>query len=193
MDSISPILSNIMVWIIFVMIYNTCIGMFYALGRRLTANHKGRYAPVFLLTCLVGYGVSFVGFGQLMTSVYPVIGYLGMFMIVVMVAWWLKSRTRINNESKRRQRIYELEYKRQHPDENLTQKEEEELHARLQKSNIDRYALREVIDTEVNRDLEGTDGVDAPDLQSFKAQTLREDHRTGRSDGKYASRPVGDK
>ena len=49
-ESIKPFLASIMVWIIFALIYNTCIGMFYALGRRLTAKKPGQ-----VRTCLPGY------------------------------------------------------------------------------------------------------------------------------------------
>ena len=57
-----------------------------------------------LLACLLGYGVSFAGFDTLMKYVYPVIGYTGMVMIVVMVFGWARYRTQIAEETTRRGR-----------------------------------------------------------------------------------------
>src|SRR5699024_8192947 len=47
-DHINHPLSYVMVVLIFIMIYNTCIGMFYALGRRLTANPRAPDRTVLL-------------------------------------------------------------------------------------------------------------------------------------------------
>ena len=104
-DHMNPLFSTVMVWIIFLMVYNTAIGMFYALGRRLTAEHPRRYPWVFLAVCAVGYAVSFVGFGILMANVYPIIGYVGIVLIAVLVTWWVPRRHLIGSESARRRRI----------------------------------------------------------------------------------------
>ncbi|WP_226346898.1 YkvI family membrane protein [Agilicoccus flavus] len=108
MASIHPVLGHAMVVIIFAMIYNTAIGMFYALGRRLTANRPGGYRRVFLIACLAGYGVSFVGFDALMNSVYPAIGYIGMFMAVALVVAWVRRRATIAREAGRRLQLRDL-------------------------------------------------------------------------------------
>ncbi|WHF21826.1 hypothetical protein QJS66_16835 [Kocuria rhizophila] len=69
----------------FVTTDNTCISTFYALGRRVTVNHRKRYVPVFLGLCVVGYLFSLFGFDTL--SAYPIIGYVGMVLAVVMFIW----------------------------------------------------------------------------------------------------------
>lgn len=140
-DHINHPLSYVMAVIIFIMIYNTCIGMFYALGRRLTANHRDKYRPVFLGVCLVGFGVSFFGFESLMANVYPIIGWVGLLTIAVLVAWWIKSRVRIQREGKFRERGTELVTKFQEGEEELSDSEDRELKKIVEKSNVGNYEL----------------------------------------------------
>lgn len=111
-ESMHPVASLAMVFVTFLMIYNTTISMFYALGRRMTVNHRKRYVPVFLGICVLGYVISLVGFGTLMSVVYPVIGYVGMVLVVVMFIWWFRNREAIGVEAGRRTRIRALMTKR---------------------------------------------------------------------------------
>ena len=146
-ETIHPILASIMVWVIYGLIYNTCIGMFYALGRRLTASSPNKYAPVFLVTCAVGFGISFVGFEALMTYVYPVIGYVGILTIGVMVAWWIKNRETIKKEGLLREEIHTLVEKRENPEEDFTEEDHKTLSSKLEESDMDNTG--EVIEAEV--------------------------------------------
>lgn len=159
-NSIHPWLAQIMVWIIFAMIYNTCIGMFYALGRRLTASQPERFAPVYIVVCLIGYGVSFVGFSTLMTYVYPLIGYIGILMVVVLVAWWAKSRVRINRESKIRERIGSLLHRRLHPERRYTRKHAQQLRKAAEEADAPNREIVEMIGEEVSAELEADPEVD---------------------------------
>ncbi|MBD4447487.1 hypothetical protein GUG94_21180, partial [Xanthomonas citri pv. citri] len=87
------------------MIFNTAIGVFYALGRRLTADRPGRYPPVFAGVTLLAFAVSFVGFGDLMNVVYPALGHLGIVLALVLLVWWLTHRRQISAESGLRLRL----------------------------------------------------------------------------------------
>ncbi|RAV32582.1 YkvI family membrane protein [Corynebacterium heidelbergense] len=148
--SIHPILGHVMVWIIFLMIYNTAIGMFYALGQRLAVNKRNRYVPIFLITCLLGYAVSFLGFEKLMEVVYPILGYLGLFLVAVLVIWWVRSRGEIKEETSRRQRLFHLEYKRQHPQEQFGAEEKREVEKIAEESNVDNEELTDAVSSEVD-------------------------------------------
>ncbi|MBC2681529.1 hypothetical protein GSS87_03815 [Corynebacterium sp. 4HC-13] len=150
-ESMHPVMASIMVWIIFAMIYNTCIGMFYALGKRLTVNNPRRYTPVFLVTCLVGYAVSFVGFETLMTYVYPVIGYVGIVMVLTLTFWWVKHRKDIAKEIKIREDIRELMEKREDPEVHFGKEEKIELEDKIDESEAD--DIEGVIEEEVKNEL----------------------------------------
>lgn len=154
-NSMHPVLATIMVWIIFAMIYNTCIGMFYALGKRLTVNNPKRYTPVFLVTCLVGYAVSFVGFDTLMTYVYPVIGYVGIAMVLTMLFWWVKHRKDIAAETAVREDIHDLVERREDPEKDFEADDKSTLEHKLEESEMD--DTEDAIEHEVKDEL----GVDS--------------------------------
>jgi uncharacterized membrane protein YkvI len=147
--SMHPAMSFVMVFVIFAMIYNTAIGMFYALGKRVTSAHPSRYTPVFLALCAAGYAVSFVGFDTLMTYVYPVLGYLGMAMVALLVGWWVFSRARLSEESGHRDTIRDLTERRESDDADFGSAEEAELSEALEDSDADTEALAEQVDSEV--------------------------------------------
>ena len=144
-DSMHPVMAYIMVFVIFAMIYNTAIGMFYALGTRVTSSRPGWYVPVFLGLCAAGYGVSFVGFDTLMTYVYPVLGYLGLAMVVLLVGWWILSRTRLSEESETRDTVRDLAEKREDGDGDLNAEEEAALDRALDESDADNDKLEEQV------------------------------------------------
>ena len=156
-DSMHPVMAYIMVFVIFAMIYNTAIGMFYALGTRVTSSRPGWYVPVFLGLCAAGYGVSFVGFDTLMTYVYPVLGYLGLAMVVLLVGWWILSRTRLSEESETRDTVRDLAEKREDGDGDLNAEEEAALDRALDVSDADNDKL----EGQVVQEATGRDG-DAP-------------------------------
>ena len=84
-DDVNPTLGAVMAVIIYLMIFNTAIGMFYALGKRLSAGHEKRYPVIFVTGCLAGFAVSFAGFKTLMNYIYPIIGYMGILMVAILV------------------------------------------------------------------------------------------------------------
>lgn len=149
-ESMHPVMAFIMTFVIFIMIYNTAIGMFYALGKRVTASRPDRYTPVFLGLCAVGYGVSFIGFDTLMTYVYPVLGYLGLVLVVVLVSWWVKSRKQFPQESERRERIHDLEEQREDPDRDFDGGDQSELDQALDDSEADSDRLETVVTGEIS-------------------------------------------
>lgn len=91
----------LMAIVIFLMIFNTAIGMFYALGKRLASGCENRTYLIFVVGTLAGYGMSFFGFKTLMNYVYPILGHMGMFMVVVLVFAWFRSLSKIRDESVR--------------------------------------------------------------------------------------------
>lgn len=106
-NRLHPWLGQAMAVAIFGMIFNTALGMFYALARRLSAGHPERFHLVYIGTVLVGFLLSFLGFQNLIGWVYPVLGYIGLLLIAVMVVAWLRGRGRITAEADRRGRIVE--------------------------------------------------------------------------------------
>lgn len=105
---IAPWFSHFASVVVVFMVFNTALGMFYALGRRLTANKPEAYRPVYLLGVLVGFGVSFVGFGDLVNMVFPILGWIGMIIVGALILWRFKTASRIEAEGKARSRIWKF-------------------------------------------------------------------------------------
>lgn len=157
-ETIHPVAALCMVFVTFIMIYNTCISMFYALGRRLSVNHRNRYVPVFLGTCVVGYFISLIGFGTLMSYVYPAIGYVGMIMVIVMLVWWFRSRKKIEGEESRRDRMRALLTMKESDDKDFPEGHEKRLADTAEQSTADNETITGAIDKEVISSLSKKNG-----------------------------------
>ena len=160
-DDVNPTLGAVMAVIIYLMIFNTAIGMFYALGKRLSAGHEDRYRPIFLAGCLAGCAVSFAGFKTLMQYVYPVLGYIGFILVVILAVAWLRSLGQIKDEGMRRERIRALMHLKLHPDKEYdAARYDDEIGQHIVDSNMEDEALYEDLATEVAESLDGDEEVD---------------------------------
>jgi len=104
-DEIHPILGVVMSVVILGMIYNTAIGMYYPLAKRITRNHPGRFVSVMAILIVIGFAVSFFGFETLVATVYPFIGYFGMIIFVLLIWQYIKYFKKIRASEKRRRKI----------------------------------------------------------------------------------------
>lgn len=84
-QDISPVLGIMMTVVLFGMIYNTGVAMYYAFVARFTVMQTKRSYMFAIGTGLVGFVASFVGFTGLVAYFYPLIGYLGLLLIAILV------------------------------------------------------------------------------------------------------------
>jgi len=84
-NDISPVLGVIMSLVLFGMIFNTAISMFYSFVARFTKIGTNKFNTVLIGTMLVAFALSFVGFTDLVGEFYPLIGYLGLVLIAVLI------------------------------------------------------------------------------------------------------------
>ncbi len=85
MNEVSPVLAIFMAFILYGMIFNTAVSMFYAFGARFVLIGTGRFKLFVLITLGVGFALSFVGFTKLVAYFYPLIGYLGLFLVGALI------------------------------------------------------------------------------------------------------------
>lgn len=174
-DSVNPVLGGIMAIVIYLMIFNTAIGMFYALGKRLSAGNEAKFRVIFIAGCFAGFGVSFFGFKTLMQYVYPVIGYMGIAMVAVLVFAWFRSQSKIQDEALRRERVRSLMHLKLNPNKDYdAERYDDEIGQHLEDSNMDSEALYEELVTEVTEKLDGDDDVDF-DKEEFEKEN-QDDH-----------------
>ena len=179
-DNIHPTLGVIMAIIIYLMIFNTAIGMFYALGKRLSSGKESKYRIIFIAGCLAGFAVSFAGFKALMQYVYPVLGYMGIVLVAILVIGWLRSLGKIKDEGMRRERIRALLHLKLHPDSEYdAARYDDEIGQQIADSNMDDEALFEDLVSEVVDELDSDDNLD---FDKEKWEENRNDHSyyTGR-------------
>lgn len=165
-----PAVSFVVAWIIYAMIYNTAIGMFYALAKRLTANNPERFRLVFFGVTIVGFIISFAGFTNLIGWVYPIIGWIGVLMILITSGSWIKGRARIRRETNLRERMTEIAEQHINPEEDdLTRKDRQELKELQEESVVDGEELWDTVQEEVAAELAADPEVDftAEDAEAY--------------------------
>lgn len=84
-EDISPILSFIMSMVLFGMIFNTALGMFYGFVARFFQMGTRASHIATVVTLIFGFMASFLGFTTLVSKVYSIIGYLGFFLIIALI------------------------------------------------------------------------------------------------------------
>ncbi len=159
-DELHPRLGAVMSVVIFGMIFNTALGMFYALGKRLTRARPERFRAVYVATVLVGFVLSFVGFRQLVANVYPALGYLGLVLIAVLGTGWLRRRTQISAEAARRLRLRRLAVRRLDPRREFTDEHAAEVRTLSRESNLPDADLHDALFQRAERALVADPAVD---------------------------------
>lgn len=138
LEDISPILGLIMAVVIFGMIFNTGISLFYALARRFSNDEdENSFKKMLILITTVGFGLSFLGFKRLVSIFYPIIGYIGIFMTGLLIFAYFKERSAIRQESMKRLGIRHYMRKKLDDDIDFTPQDEERLNKLIDRSHID--------------------------------------------------------
>lgn len=156
---IHPILGTIMSIVIFAMIFNTAIGMYYALASRFSGGDTKRFRIILISLTIIGFGLSFVGFTTLVGYLYPIIGYVGVVLIGVLVFSWLRTTAQIKDEVERRKRIRKLLTLRLRSDKKFTRKHHQHLEKALEESPVENIELEETLADDITSELEDQ-GVD---------------------------------
>lgn len=168
-DDIHPALGMVMSLIIYGMIFNTCLGLFYSLGRRLTANHPEKFRVVFITVTLIGFAVSFLGFKALLSNVYPIMGYAGFILIAVLFMTWFRDKEKFQDEAGRRQEARELAERKLNPNVRFTSKQARRFRHLIGDSNLDDDDLRKLISEDVTNDITTDDVTNVGDSDEPRA------------------------
>lgn len=84
-NDISPFLGFFILLILFAMIYNTAVSMLFSFTARFAEQNTVRFKITVVIAVTVAYLLSFRGFTELVGQFYPVIGLLGLFLVVTLV------------------------------------------------------------------------------------------------------------
>jgi len=92
---ISPLISIIASVVIFGMIINTAVGTLYSFVARFTSINNKKFILLSIISGLIAYICSFVGFVNLVATLYPILGYIGFFLIIAIINSWFKYKKSI--------------------------------------------------------------------------------------------------
>lgn len=153
-EDINPILGKVMALVIFGMIFNTAISLFYALARRFSSGDEKRFKILLVGLTIVGFVLSFGGFKKLVAIFYPIIGYSGIVMLIVLVYAYFKERTSIKYENIRRFAINHYMRKKLDDDMDFSKEDGARLDKLIDRSHIDNEDMEERAREEVETAIE---------------------------------------
>lgn len=88
---ISPILTFVFSIVMLAVMYNTILGLSYSFAARFTKPYTKKYYVMISIIMPVAYALSFVGFEGLIAFVYPMMGVIGLFIVIaVMVKYFYR-------------------------------------------------------------------------------------------------------
>lgn len=91
-SEIHPALAYLTVAAVIAMIYSTAVGMFFAFTARWAEPNTNKFKVIAIISTVIGIWLSEYGFGRLVGSVYPLMGVLGVVIVIAILWYWIKTR-----------------------------------------------------------------------------------------------------
>lgn len=152
-NQIHPWLAYIYAITVFSLIFNTAFSLFYSIARRFANGSTKRMRIIIIFVVIIGYICSFFGFKDLISILYPILGYMGLLLLIILIYGWLRDRKDIIMEKLFRRKMLHLSLK------NLSEKERELFHTLGDISQADTKSLKEDIHNEAKEILSNTETV----------------------------------
>ncbi|SFT41623.1 Uncharacterized membrane protein YkvI [Selenomonas sp. GACV-9] len=111
-NQIHPVFAVIYAVVIFALIFNTAFSLYYATARRFAGGDMGKMRKILIGIVALGYVCSFGGFSQLVTWMYPLLGYMGILLLVVLAVAWVQERENILREKLLRRKMIWLLFRK---------------------------------------------------------------------------------
>ena len=144
---IHPAFALLYTIIIFALIYNTVFSLFYSTARRFSGGSDQRMRVILTGVTASGYANSLLGFKKLVGGMYPIIGYLGIALLLVLAIAWLHRRASVIREENLRHKLIRVQV-RKHTDElDYTDDDRAEAQRLARASVVDGAALRRDADS----------------------------------------------
>lgn len=149
---IHPTLGSIMALIIYGMIFNTAISLFYSLARRFAGEDEKKFKILLIAITFIAFAVSFLGFKKLVAVFYPIIGYVGIVLLTVLLYGWISQKEEIDSEKKRRFSILNLTRKKIDEDTRFTYGDNRKLEKYAEASNLDNDEIIESAEDQIKEE-----------------------------------------
>ena len=89
---IHPAVTIVLSVVMLAVMYNTILGLLYSFAARFTTPYSKKYHILIVIMMLVGYGLSFVGFSSLINFLYPMMGVIGLLIVVGVLIKYFKRK-----------------------------------------------------------------------------------------------------
>jgi uncharacterized membrane protein YkvI len=138
--------------VVFGLIFNTAFSLYYALAKRFSENKgEGQFKRYMIIFVVTGYALSFLGFKQLVSVMYPVLGYIGLVMLVVLLQAWIREKGNVQDEKHLRRRMISLISKKYDDDKKFTKKDKVEYQQLGEESVVETDEIKEDIHEHVEQ------------------------------------------
>jgi uncharacterized membrane protein YkvI len=185
-SNISPILSWIYAFTIFALIFNTAFSLFYAIARRFSNGSEKRMRIVLIAIVVAGYIFSFGGFKNLIGWMYPLLGYMGILLLIVLAVGWAREKKNIKAEKFLRRKLIRISLKKHTAEDGITVREHHLFNFLTKISPADSRKLAKGVSTYAKKVADNVDDVKgfADENLSVDDQKLKEslEDRTGEMD-----------
>ncbi len=84
-DNMSPLVANIFSVILLIAIYTTAVGMLWIVASQFSKGNTSRYRMITVVLTIIGFFGGLLPFDKIIGLVYPVVGYIGIILIVCML------------------------------------------------------------------------------------------------------------
>jgi len=154
LEDVHPILGVLMAITIFGMIFNTSISLFYSLARRFSKGDENKFRKMLIIITLAAFAMSFGGFKKLVSTFYPIIGYIGIALMILLLVAWLRDRQSIKYENYKRVGINHYMRKKMDDEKDFSKEDEKKLEKLIDRSHIDSEQIKEVAEEYVQKELD---------------------------------------
>ncbi len=169
-NQIHPWLAFIYAITVFSLIFNTAFSLFYSIARRFANGNIKRMRIIIIAVVTLGYICSFFGFKALIGILYPILGYMGILLLIILIYGWLRDRKDIIMEKLFRRKMLHLSLKKHSPHKTLSEEERELFHTLGDISQADTKALKEDIHDVAKEIISNTETVQ--DLKDYVEEHL---------------------
>lgn len=143
--NINPVFAQIYTFTIFALIFNTAFSLSYALARRLAGDDDKKLHKILLIVVVAGYICSFAGFKQLVSLMYPILGYIGILLLGVLLVAWIREKQNIYKEKHIRVKMINVLSKKYDDDQEYTAKDKNLFKKLAEESVVDTADIKEEV------------------------------------------------
>ncbi|TYZ24609.1 YkvI family membrane protein [Selenomonas ruminis] len=166
-NQIHPVFAVIYAVVIFALIFNTAFSLYYATARRFAGSNVSKMRKILIGIVALGYVCSFGGFSQLVAWMYPLLGYMGILLLVVLAVAWVQERENIIREKFLRRKMIRLLFRKYDEDMEFQAEHKRLFHKLGEMSVADTKQLTRDIKSYAKEIVENTE-----DLQEYARENL---------------------